>query len=102
MDELIRKSEVQQYMEDRLRACEDSGLLDHSLALSVEAATLKEVQSAVEGLPVVDAISRETLVKRLFPLGVPLEHDPFAWKYSINAKEVYEAIMREEEGLWEG
>jgi hypothetical protein len=48
----------------------------------------------LDTLPAVDAVDREKLIKKLFPMGVPLTRED--WNYSINAKEVYEAIMRTE------
>lgn len=44
--------------------------------------------------PAVDAVDRQKLIGVLFPLGVPLTRED--WNYSINAKAVYEAIMRTE------
>ena len=40
-----------------------------------------------------DTISREALLKRLFPLGIPRTRED--WNYAINARAVYEAIMKE-------
>lgn len=37
-------------------------------------------------------IDRDALLKRLFPLGIPQTRED--WNYSINAKAVYEAIMK--------
>jgi hypothetical protein len=37
-------------------------------------------------------IDREELLKRIFPLGVPPKHE---MNYAINARAVYEAIMKE-------
>ncbi len=48
----------------------------------------------LEEAPAVDAVDRQKLIGILFPLGVPLTRED--WNYSINAKAVYEAIMRTE------
>lgn len=52
------------------------------------------VMGWVDELPSVDAADRQKLIGKLFPLGVPLTRED--WNYSINAKAVYEAIMRTE------
>jgi hypothetical protein len=50
-------------------------------------------RNTVIDAPAVDAVDRKKLIGVLFPLGVPLTKED--WNYSINAKAVYEAIMRE-------
>lgn len=53
--------------------------------------------SAVEiinNAPAVDAVERKKLIKKMFPMGVPNTREE--WNYSINARAVYEAIMKTE------
>lgn len=38
-----------------------------------------------------DLISRSALIKKLFPMGVPLTRED--WNYAINARAVYAVIM---------
>lgn len=52
-----------------------------------------EASEAVKKVPAVDAVDREKLLKRLFPLGIPRTRED--WNYSINARAVYAAIMKE-------
>ena len=48
----------------------------------------------IENAPAVDAVGRKKLIKKLFPMGVPKTREE--WNYSINARAVYEAIMKTE------
>ena len=49
---------------------------------------------SIQDAPAVDAVVRQKLIDKLFPFGVPLTRED--WNYSINAKAVYEAIMKME------
>jgi hypothetical protein len=51
-------------------------------------------ETEILSAPAVDAVERKKLVKKLFPMGVPKTREE--WDYSINARAVYEAIMRTE------
>ena len=48
----------------------------------------------IKNAPAVDAVDRKKLIKKLFPVGVPMTREE--WNYSINARAVYEAIMKME------
>lgn len=52
------------------------------------------VIALIEAAPTVDAVERKKLIKKMFPMGVPKTREE--WNYSINARAVYEAIMRTE------
>lgn len=54
---------------------------------------LEQVLFDIGQAPAVDAVDRAKLLKRLFPLGIPRTRED--WNYSINARAVYEAIMKE-------
>lgn len=51
----------------------------------------RRVVEALKNVPAVDAVDREKLIKKLFPMGVPLTRED--WNYAINARAVYAAIM---------
>ena len=53
---------------------------------------LNAVNAALDKAEVVDAVPREALLKRIFPLGVPATKD---MNYGINAVAVYMAVMKE-------
>ena len=48
----------------------------------------------IKGVQTIDAIPRDVLLKRIFPLGIPRTRED--WNYSINARAVYAAIMKED------
>ena len=58
-----------------------------------ETATIDLVVHHIDRQPTIDAIPRDVLLKRLFPLGIPRTREE--WNYSINARAVYAAIMKE-------
>ena len=60
-----------------------------------ELGTYARVKRMVEDAPAVDAVERKKLIKKMFPMGVPNTREE--WNYSINARAVYEAIMKTEE-----
>jgi hypothetical protein len=53
---------------------------------------LDAVNAVIDRAEVVDAVPREDLLKRIFPLGVPATKD---MNYGINAVAVYMAVMKE-------
>ena len=55
---------------------------------------LRDTRIAVRKAPTVDAVDRKKLIEKLFPMGVPMTREE--WNYSINARAVYEAIMKME------
>ena len=52
-----------------------------------------EVESALADVPTANAVDRDKLLKRIFPMGIPKSR--YEWDYTINARAVYEAIMRD-------
>lgn len=81
-NDLISRSALIEYM---CRSCTSKCNLDDECCSSVD---------AVENAPAVDAVERKKLIKKLFPMGVPNTREE--WNYSINARAVYEAIMKTE------
>jgi hypothetical protein len=55
--------------------------------------SLDEILNRIASAPAVNAVDRDKLLKRMFPMGIPKSR--YEWDYSINAKAVYEAIMKD-------
>lgn len=52
-----------------------------------------EIDGVLSEVKDVDAVDRAALLKRMFPMGIPKTR--YEWDYAINARAVYEAIMKE-------
>jgi hypothetical protein len=56
-------------------------------------ASVDELLGRIASAPSVNVVDRDKLLKRMFPMGIPKSR--YEWDYAINARAVYEAIMKD-------
>ena len=56
-------------------------------------AEIEEHMERIRNAPAVNAVDRDKVLKRMYPMGIPRSR--YEWDYSINARAVYEAIMKD-------